>query len=192
MQSNLAYTYSLYSNNFLIIINDSCRICTPCIVDCPPFQSGEDSQMEIGNYMAVGSFNPAIEIWNLDVLDPLEPSATLGGIKDGELGGAAGKKKSSKRGKKSIPKMRPGSHTDAVMSLSWNKLYRQALASGSSDNLVKIWDVTTHKCSHTFAHHTDKVQSVLWHPVEGWLLSTGSFDKTISLLDCRTGNLTST
>ena len=99
------------------------------------------------------SFNPAIEIWNLDVLDPLEPSATLGGIKDGELGGAAGKKKSSKRGKKSIPKMRPGSHTDAVMSLSWNKLYRQALASGSSDNLVKIWDVTTHKCSHTWDYY---------------------------------------
>ena len=146
--------------------------------------------MEVGNYMAVGSFNPAIEIWNLDVLDPLEPSAILGGLKDGESGDIGGKKKtkSSKKGKKSTPKMKPGSHTDAVMSLSWNKHYRQALASGSADYTVKIWDVTTHKCSHTFSHHSDKVQSVLWHPSEGWLLSTGSFDKSICLLDCRTGD----
>jgi periodic tryptophan protein 1 len=46
-------------------------------LDCPPFLS-QGTQLAVGNYMAVGTFNPAIEIWNLDVLDPLEPSATLG------------------------------------------------------------------------------------------------------------------
>ena len=150
--------------------------------------------MEVGNYIAVGTFNPAIEIWNLDVLDPLEPSATLGGAKDGEIDdlGEKTKKKKNKKGKRTSPKMKPGSHTDAVMSLSWNKHYRQALASGSADNTVKIWDVTSQSCSHTFTHHTDKVQTVLWHPVEGWLLSTGSFDNNISLLDCRTGDATAT
>jgi hypothetical protein len=29
--------------------------------------------------VAVGTFRPGIEIWDLDVLDPLEPSAVLGG-----------------------------------------------------------------------------------------------------------------
>lgn len=28
---------------------------------------------------------------------------------------------------------------------------------GSADKTVKIWDVTTQTCSHTFTHHTDKV-----------------------------------
>lgn len=34
------------------------------------------------SYCAVGTFEPGIEIWNLDVLDPLEPTATLGGFKE--------------------------------------------------------------------------------------------------------------
>lgn len=46
--------------------------------DCPPFLAADHSQVTIGNFMAVGTFNPVIEIWNLDVLDPLEPTASLG------------------------------------------------------------------------------------------------------------------
>lgn len=126
-------------------------------LDCPPFlqnslsESGETVQQMIGNYVAVGTFSPAIEIWNLDVLDPLEPSATLGG----PLDPADESIKKKKKGKKSS--LVSGSHTDAVMSLSWNKDFRQALASGSADKTVKIWDVTTQKCNHTFKHHSDKV-----------------------------------
>ena len=32
-----------------------------------------------GNFVAVGTFEPGIEIWNLDVLEALTPTATLGG-----------------------------------------------------------------------------------------------------------------
>ena len=32
-----------------------------------------------GNFCAVGTFSPGIEIWNLDVLNALEPSCVLGG-----------------------------------------------------------------------------------------------------------------
>lgn len=140
----------------------------------------------MGNFVAVGTFDPVIEIWNLDVLDPLEPTASLGGYKNKTSADMAnmlseGKKKS----KKNKIEYKNGSHTAAVMSLSWNKLYRQTLASGSADNSVKIWDVTTQICSHTFTHHSDKVQAVLWHPSNGWLLSTGSFDKSVCMVDCR-------
>ncbi len=37
---------------------------------------------EVGSYVAVGTFHPSIEIWNLDVIDSLEPAAVLGGIND--------------------------------------------------------------------------------------------------------------
>jgi periodic tryptophan protein 1 len=123
-------------------------------LDCPPFLVDGAQQM-VGNYVAVGTFDPAIEIWNLDVLDPLEPTAILGGKTLKTV-----KTTNKKTGIKSTREkeiFHPGSHEAAVMSLSWNSLYRQAIASGSADNSVKIWDVTNQTCSHTFNHHTDKV-----------------------------------
>ena len=147
-------------------------------MDIPPFVSKEGEQKAIGNYIAVGTFSPEIEIWNLDVLDPIEPSATLGGVDP------------NVKQKKKTKTYLPGSHTEAVMALSWNTIYRQALASGSADKTVKVWDVTTQQCSYTFTHHQDKVQAVSWHPTEAWLLATGAYDKTIGLIDCRTAATT--
>jgi periodic tryptophan protein 1 len=164
-------------------------------MDCPPFATSADgSQSTVGNYIAVGTFSPAIEIWNLDVLDPLEPTAILGG--ENTAATFQKKQKQNKNGKKSktiqqvAPTYLPGSHEAAVMSLSWNSTFRQALASGSADKTVKIWDITTQACSHTFTHHTDKVQSVSWHSTEAWLLATGSFDRTIGLVDARSASTT--
>lgn len=154
-------------------------------MDCPPFVSPSGQQQTIGSYVAVGTFDPAIEIWNLDVLDPVEPSAVLGG-EDPNKARKSSKKKKGYVGTSYLP----GSHESSVMSLSWNTIYRQALASASADKTVKIWDVTTQACSYTFTHHRDKVNAVLWHPDEAWLLSTASFDKTLSLIDCRSVSIT--
>jgi periodic tryptophan protein 1 len=156
-----------------------------------------------GNFCAVGTFEPGIEIWNLDVLNALEPICALGGedtsaaddrtklqmlsAMSGERSGAAAK---AIRHSQKQAGLRPGSHTDAVMALSWNPIHHNVIASGSADKTVKLWDVTqaaasTKCCASTFTHHRGKVQSVEWNPGEGSLLATGSYDRTVALLDAR-------
>lgn len=147
----------------------------------------------LGNFCAVGTFSPGIEIWNLDVLNALEPSCVLGGedtaiadelMKAAVLGG-----KQSRHAKPNTSSgLRPGSHKDAVMALSWNQIHKQVIASGSADRTVKLWDVTKDSSdgpAATFSHHKGKVQCVEWHPQEGTLLATGSYDKSVTLLDAR-------
>ncbi|GBG60547.1 hypothetical protein CBR_g8571 [Chara braunii] len=158
------------------------------------------------NLVAVGTMTPEIEIWDLDVLDDVEPVASLGGSVEGRSsssssaqetavvtdngggprreGGESRRRNRSKR----APALKEGSHTDAVLGLSWNYELRNVLASGSADNTVKVWDITTQKCDTTLSHHCGKVQAVSWNPAQSSVLLTGSFDKTAALVDMRSGN----
>ena len=149
-----------------------------------------------GNFCAVGTFDTGIELWNLDVLNALEPSCTLGGEDTSAMDDLALQKVVGGTRAQSKPaeysSLRPESHKEAVMALSWNSIHKQVIASGSADTTVKLWDVTqagsssSGKCNAaTFEHHKGKVQSVVWHPKEGTLLATGSYDKTVALLDAR-------
>lgn len=154
---------------------------------------------QAGNYCAVGTFNPGIEVWNMDVLDALEPICILGGedttaaddlMKLNMSRASTGKKLKKKKNRIDDPSLKPESHTDAIMALSWNKVHRQVIASGSADKTVKLWDITQAGSKDgapaaTFTHHRDKVNSLAWHPSEGTLLATGSFDRTVSLIDVR-------
>ncbi|KAI0492880.1 hypothetical protein KFK09_027156 [Dendrobium nobile] len=130
-----------------------------------------------GNFLAVGSLEPAIEIWDLDLIDEVQPFLVLGGVSN--------KKKKNK--KKSVI-YRKDSHKDSVLGLAWNKEVRNVLASASADKSVKIWDVVTGKCVATTAHHSDKVQSVAWNRFSPELLLSGSFDRSVVMVDGRSIN----
>lgn len=126
-----------------------------------PFSTAESSETSCAsnshNFVAVGSFEKQIEIWNLDVLDLVYPTVSLSG------------------------------HTDAVMSISWNRQGRNFLASGSADDTVRLWDLGRPDQGplRTFDHHRGKVQSVTWNPTNATELLSVAYDGMIRLFDVR-------
>jgi len=110
--------------------------------------------------LAIGAFDPKIDLWELTTHDPIEPVMQLGD----------GKKKG---------------HTDAVISLHLCPQNQSALASGSADTTVRIWDLNKGVSVNKLTHHTDKVQSVKWHPIEAGILMSAGYDKTVRVSDQR-------
>ncbi|KAL8948537.1 MAG: hypothetical protein Q9222_005287 [Ikaeria aurantiellina] len=149
-----------------------------------PVGKGSASSDSKGNYVAVGTFDPDIEIWDLDTIDSMYPNAILGqGEKDGDTAPSEDKKKKKKRRKSK--KANDDYHVDAVLSLAANRQHRNLLASSSADKTVKLWDMTTQQCAKSYTYHTDKVCSIAWHPKEATVLLSGSYDRTLVAADLR-------
>ena len=130
-----------------------------------------------GNYVAVGTFDPDIELWDLDIIDSMYPNAILGQ-------GGQDKKLKRKKSKKANDKY----HVDAVLSLAANKEHRNLMASSSADKTVKLWDLTTQQCAKSYDYHSDKVCSTAWHPTNTTVLLSGSYDRTVVMADLRALN----
>lgn len=125
---------------------------------------------------AVGTMRPFVELWNLDVMDAVEPACLLGGCVKWE-------DNYRKRVKSSL--LQEGSHKDSVICVRWNTCAQHILASGSADTTIKMWDLNTSSCIGTYTE-PEKVQSLDWHRSEANLLLSGGFDATMVLRDCRT------
>jgi serine/threonine protein kinase len=76
-------------------------------------------------------------------------------------------------------------HTDTVSSVRISPDGCWGL-SGSEDNTLRLWELTTGKCVRTFEGHTNIVNSVSISPDGRWALS-GSEDKTLRLWELATG-----
>ncbi|XP_038065265.1 periodic tryptophan protein 1 homolog [Patiria miniata] len=139
----------------------------PLVAECMTFNPNGSTP---GNFVAMGYMTPVIDVWNLDVVDCLEPAFTLG--------------KTKKKSKKKSAKSSDG-HTDAVLDIAWNKHVPHGLASASADSTIALWDMTQQKALSLLTHHSDKVQSVAWHPFEAQSLASGSFDMSVKVYDCR-------
>ncbi|KAI5918500.1 WD40 repeat-like protein [Camillea tinctor] len=146
-------------------------------LDLPVLKQGVDKD-STANFVAIGTMDPDIEVWDLDTVDCMYPNAILGqgGNRQDE-----GKKKKKKKSKKANDEY----HVDAVLSLAANRKHRNLLASASADKTVKLWDLHTAKCAKSYSYHTDKVCSLAWHAVESTVLLSGSYDRTVVAADMR-------
>mmetsp|Transcript_78555 Transcript_78555/g.230444 ORF Transcript_78555/g.230444 Transcript_78555/m.230444 type:complete len:440 (+) Transcript_78555:117-1436(+) len=126
-----------------------------------------------GSFAAIGLIDHTIQIWDLDIMDVMEPVLMLGP-----------KKKAKK--KRAAPTMGGAkAHDGPVLCVHGSAFNRNVLASGAADETVKVWDVSSNSCVHTYNHHSSKVQCVRWHPTEQAVLLSAAFDRRISLLDVR-------
>jgi periodic tryptophan protein 1 len=172
---------------------------TPASSSSSPAIPHNSSTPGFGNYIAVGTLDPEIEIWSLDVVEAMYPTSILGRPDQTKahvptpLG--TGKKKKKKAKHRTVEKEY---HVDAVLGLSWNKMQRNLLASASADRTVKLWDLSRDPTINgetgtgdgggalrSFDVHKDKVQAVQWNEKEPSVLLTGSYDRTARTFDSR-------
>ncbi|EKM57817.1 uncharacterized protein PHACADRAFT_251682 [Phanerochaete carnosa HHB-10118-sp] len=172
-------------------------------LDFPPVTSpsaqvtADRPAKQFGNYIAVGTMEPEIEIWSLDTIEAMYPDMVLGRpdktAAHVPVPIGTGKKK---RRKNKARATSSAYHVDAVMSLSWNKTHRNLLASASADQTVKLWDLSRDPtisdegeegqgALRSFSTHKDKVQCVQWNDKEPTVLLTGSYDRTVRVFDSR-------
>jgi periodic tryptophan protein 1 len=149
-------------------------------LDLPIGKAGVDKEGK-GNFVAVGTMDPDIELWDLDIIDGVYPNAILGQYSEDSTKSDKPKKKKKKKPRKANDDY----HVDAVLSLGANRHHRNLLASSSADKTVKLWDLNTTKCAKSYLFHTDKACSLAWHPKESTVLLSGSYDCTIVAADMR-------
>jgi hypothetical protein len=97
-------------------------------LDCPPGAAAGEAR---GNFVAVGTMLPAIELWDLDVLDATEPVMVLGGEEEGAPPAPPAPGKKAKKGKRAAT-LRAGSHTDAVLGVAWNGARARGMRRGAA------------------------------------------------------------
>ncbi|XP_055352328.1 periodic tryptophan protein 1 homolog [Paramacrobiotus metropolitanus] len=160
------YVYNEENDDFYIH-HDMILPSYPLALEWLNYQSGQTE--ESGNFVAVGSMDDVIQIWDVDVVNALEPAYELKARRKRKKTGAAA----------------TSGHSDAVLCLTWNTLAPHVLASGSADQSVILWDLDELTASTVLSDFSDKVQSIRWRPHHAQQILCGSCDKVVRLFDCR-------
>ena len=105
-----------------------------------------------GEYLATGSSDWTIEVWKVTDREPLTP-VNLGD-----------------------PVWILRGHAGTITSVAFSPTGR-ILASGSADQRVRLWDLTTGQHLHTFSDHTSKISALAFASDD--VLASGSSDGTV-------------
>lgn len=173
----------LVRDSSLYVHHDLMLPAFPLCVEWLDYRPGAQSE-DPANFAAIGSFDPQIEIWNLDCVEKSFPDMILGEPEQGS--GASLKNKKNKK-KKSKNQHVTTHHTDAVLSLAHNRHFRAVLASTSADHTVKLWDLNNGTAARSMAnvHDGKNVSSSEWHKTNGSVLLTSGYDSRVALSDVR-------
>lgn len=189
-----------YEDNVFNIYDD-------IIIDAPPLclEIVEQSCYLSKYLVAVGTLNSSIGLWDLKTAsDTLEPVAYLGNREvTNVLDLQKEKRKKSKKDKKGKEKKKKkktteeneknkkmvDGHTKCVNCLSFSKLQKNVLCSGSKDKTIKLWDLNSLLPVCTYKEHTKRVNNVCFHPTDSNMLCSASLDKTFKLYDMRNENI---
>lgn len=123
------------------------------------------------NLAAIGTFGSCIELWDLDIINVMEPYGQLGF--DLEATPSAKDK---------------FTHKAAVLCLDYTELDNSILASGSADQTVKLWDLNTLKGLSSYSFLNEKVMAVNFSPNEKNVLLSSSFNRNVVVSDIRQKN----
>lgn len=155
---------------------------------------GENNVQNVGNFAAIGTFEPTIELWNLDCVDKAFPDVILGESEYAEWSSKHSWSKGKKnKKKKKVSKVYAKCHTDAVLSLSHNRIFRNVLCSTSADSTVKLWDLTKCRVERGIdegLHGGKAVSNSRWMHSNGdeeggSVLLTGGYDGYMRISDVR-------
>lgn len=185
------------SNESLYTHHDLMLPSFPLCVEWLDFRAGggsSDDDKRTGNFIAVGSFDPSIEIWDCDVVDGLYPHALLGQATSLEKPEAKPKGTGKKKRRQIVqPAANSDYHVQPVLSLSWTNKFRNLLLSGSADGTIKLWDLTREspmnaRTSWDKIHGGEKVQAVEWNRAPAGsgadtAVLSGGWDRTVRVWD---------
>lgn len=172
----------LQRGSSLYIHHDLMLPAFPLCVEWINYRPNKDTEDNVGNFAAIGTFDPQIEIWNLDCIDKAFPDVILGEPSSNSYNNIKAKKQKKKKSQHVTTH-----HTDAVLSLAHNKFHRNVLASTSADHTVKLWDLNQAVAVRSIdtIHSKKNVSSSQWHPEDGAILLTGGYDSRVAVSDVR-------
>ncbi|KAG0667957.1 rRNA-processing protein [Maudiozyma exigua] len=175
----------LVRDSSLYVHHDLMLPAFPLCVEWINYRPGSNDNDSVANFAAIGTFDPQIEIWNLDSIEKAFPDMILGEPTDNSIASLQSQKKKNK--KKSNSQHITTHHTDAVLSMAHNRQFRSVLASTSADHTVKLWDLNNGNAVRSLAsiHNNKNVSASQWHQTNGSILLTAGYDSRVALSDVR-------
>lgn len=122
------------------------------------FKQGESDAYPKASLAIVGLMNSVIEIWDLDVLETVEPTFSI----DGKQG-----------------------HKDSITNLALHPVRPNILVSSSADKSIKFWDLQHIKCVSDYSTFKEGVQNIVWDLTNESTLYAYSSDNVLKVIDAR-------